>query len=292
MLFPRIPFLIFMFSSSLLVLTMGCNSDNDSDLVDDANPENTTYFPSEIWVNDALDRIQADQDYYTVYCQLPSNGAEVAIKFNQARELKQIDTDLGSAQDHSFYYDQSRLVFSAHQSSTNGSKYLMAYANSRPYASAKWIDQKWESASITPLPFKEASLPILDGLQASRQNLEKGTTAYHRILNPSESISGEIGKGSKKHYVLNLRKGDRVESTIESQTDDVFFSVSTDTGSIIEYRDWNHEARESGDIIFTVSSPSDAALLNFTLNITRVRNTQNPNSAEAIRVVAASLFEP
>jgi|GEM_PF-6255507 len=293
MLIRTIPFQFAAWSFLTLCVCGACDTDSNPEIADLQTDGAAAYIPSELWIDDALDYIQNKPDlegFYTLHINLPLYNAELAMRFDEKQNVKRVDSDLGTSGNHTFYYDQSRVVFSAHQYPDAANAQLVAYANSQPYASAEWSDNSWKSTSLTDLPISGAILSDLDKLANQQQKLEQASEKYIRIGKQSAEIKATLTKGSKQYYTYNLRTGDQISARIESEGDHVFFSVSTDNGAQIDYREWTYKAKASGDVIFTVSSPLGLSSASFKLEITSAQNNRSPNSAEDQQVAEASLF--
>jgi len=253
----------------VILLAFSCgypSSDGDSDTA-------SASLPKDIWTPHALEVILAcdsQKEWLKLYGEIQEQSALTTLFFNEKKQIYKILIEDGSQFIHHYYFQDGLLSFSSHldKKKEDARNWLIAYAQNKPYTAATGIFQnEIHEADLAYIPINGLAVTNLVNYARSIEKSEKAEAMSQRLL-ASKEVRKDILEGeTDKIFTRNVRKGEELRIKLDAKKQHLFFTISPNNGSNMEYRYWEGMMKHTGDIKITVFSSEEIKTEAFTLTV-------------------------
>ncbi len=233
----------------------------------------SVYLPKDMWTPNALEVILASdtqKEWLKLYGEIQEQNAHTILYFNDKKEIYKILIEDGSQYIHHYYFQDGLLSFSGHldKKQEDPRNWLIAYAQNKPYTAATGIFQnEIQEADLAHIPIDGQTINNLISYSKRIEKIEKSESLSQRLL-ASKEIRKDILEGdADKMFSRNVRKGEELRIKLDAKNPHLFFTISPNNGSNMEYRYWEGRMKQTGDIRITVFSSEEIKIEEFTLTV-------------------------
>lgn len=248
-------------------------------------PNNSAIMPADIWVSDALHQIESldtTSASYTVFKDFGQKIGTSKLYFYEDHSLGKMSFSIDSTDIDEMYFENGKLIFSLHNRSKSTSPYIVAYANNKPYAAAVQDNgEQWKATNPNYLNLDLAFINEASLLAVQTESKEKNPDYVYRISQLNDTITRQLAPSLNEYFVMNVMEGDPIQFYLESESEDMFFTIGPKDGVNMERRNWKGDATKTGDLLITVFS-TNAIAHNYTLIAKRLIN-ESQFSLQSIR---------
>lgn len=230
--------------------------------------ESTKVMPTDIWISEALHQIDSLDKTPATYNVFKDFGAQIGtseLHFYGDNSLGKACFINDSVGVNEMYFENGRLIFSLHEQGPFDIPCIVAYANKKPYAAAtKNENGHWNATTPSALNMDLTFVDKASSLALQAESQEKNPDFVYRIRQLSDTIVRQLTPSLDEQFVMNVVEGDPIQLYLESDSEDVFFTIGPKDGVNMEQRNWKGNASKTGDLLITVLSTTSKSK-NYTL---------------------------
>jgi hypothetical protein len=216
--------------------------------------------PEEIWLSDALEHTRhsdESKEYMALRAELRSQPGEVRLYFDDELEVYKAHLTDSLQLEHDYYFIEGSLSYSVHKRpDATGSMWVMAWAVNKPYAAATLHSGgEWVSCDPTEAPSRTGQAVELVRLVEVLEQREHSRYYDKRIEGMGAMIADMLpGQIGQRTYAINTRKGETWRIKLQSDEPHVYFTLTPNNGSDMEWKTWEGKASITGDLVVRVFS--------------------------------------
>lgn len=257
--------------SSSLVLLLACSSlGSDDDLT--LNEFTSDFVSADLWLENSRELVNQKNSQKagsSFYAEIPSDDLNFQVVLDQENEISQVNVPLTSSLSKTLYFEYGRLAFS--ETKFDGETQLMsAYADGRAYAHALPDGSTPTPGQLTSSVLDDNTIQSIISLANSYSYKEKRATHDTRIIENEISLLDSVSIDQDFTAVMNVRQGEKININLKSDAPHVYFTISPNSGSDMEYKTWRGLATFTGDLEIRVFAAEDIRDGSFKLDVTRL----------------------
>ena len=254
----------------------------------------------EVWLSEANDFAnKISEDSAIVSKTIGTNSAadhQRSLFYDRSGSIVKLELITEGNIIQNYYFDKGKLVFSFHHLPDDCPElivdgidckqlFVIAYANQIPFSSAGRIikndvsplegkEEEFKAVNLNDLPVE-----IISSHDVIRRKLDKLQSISRNSDSPIRiSLGNKQNKrfqlqDQEQNLVIETKKGERLKIKLDSNNPNLYFRLSPNNGSVMEYRNWQGSSPVDGDFwinVFTLNEQdqkANAQPIDYTLSV-------------------------